>query len=341
MTEESTGASSSKFNLIPGEGLLYATRPSFFAFFSWYLLAILVVGIHMLWGWYSTFDAGDEAAAWAEILDLWVAGGTMSFFVTILILLWINRMANLGSSGVGFSILLLIIAALPGLFGMMELLSEGWLFIPGVLDENPLPFGWTDSFYYLFGGIWGAVLILYIVMYQRSFQYAITDKALVFKRDFLMTRAQRRVLYDNINDLTLQQGASGTLFGFGTVTPITASGIGMGESGGGIAAAAGTDMAETLGGKGDDAKSKAKCGVLKMVFAVLSFQRSKKQVMPDPGEAFYGVRNPQRVYDKVAEQWSAHDPASKMGEIKDLLAAQAQQAQAAPAAAPAEQPPQQ
>ena len=321
MAEASTSAAKSKFNLIPGEELEMSARPSIFAFMSMYVIALAVCGAHVLFEFLPDPENVNNSflKLVIGIVDESDAARLGTFIVLMVLFTWINRMVNLGSSGKGYTLLLLFITLMPFIFWAVD------AFVP---EDNVVAKVLPEQYEFVRWGVgWLVFMFIFTFYFQRSFNYAITTKALVFKRDFLLSRSQRRVLYDNINDLTLNQGIRGTLLGYGTITPITASGIGMGEQSAGVAAGAGKDLAETLGGRGDDVTTKAKRGIIKMIFAVLTFQRSKRTVMPDPGEAFFGVRRPQRIYDKVSEQWSAHDPTQKMGEIKDLLAARVQEAQ--------------
>ena len=135
----------------------------------------------------------------------------------------------------------------------------------------------------------------------------------------MLNSSQRRVLYGNIQDLNVEKGAIGSILGFGTVVPLTGSGLGIGEESMGISAGAGAAVAESS--EGDSTPTKGFKMVLRMFFALLSAQRTVRTIKPDPAQCFFGIRGPDKVYAKVAEMWQSFDPSGQMEEIKDLLAA--------------------
>ena len=51
---------------------------------------------------------------------------------------------------------------------------------------------------------------------------------IIFKGGFI-TKRERTLRYDKITDLHSEQGILGQLFGFGTITPVSASGFGLGS----------------------------------------------------------------------------------------------------------------
>jgi membrane protein YdbS with pleckstrin-like domain len=65
-------------------------------------------------------------------------------------------------------------------------------------------------------------------VYRRGHRYFITNKR-VISRFGVLRRSERMVLYSKIDDLLTQKGGFGGLFNFGTVIPITSSGIGTGQ----------------------------------------------------------------------------------------------------------------
>lgn len=65
-------------------------------------------------------------------------------------------------------------------------------------------------------------------LFRRGHHYAITTGRLSIKVEFL-TDHQRQLLFSKINDVVVQRGILGRIFGFGNVIPITASGLGTGS----------------------------------------------------------------------------------------------------------------
>ncbi len=84
--------------------------------------------------------------------------------------------------------------------------------------------------------------------YRRTHTYVITDLRLMLKAGVL-TKRERTVRFENVTDLETHQGVLGRLFGYGSIIPVTASGIGTGAeesfAGGGVAA---TNQEGTAGG---------------------------------------------------------------------------------------------
>ncbi len=64
-------------------------------------------------------------------------------------------------------------------------------------------------------------------IYRRSHKYVITDLRVILKGGIL-TRSERTVRFENVTDLETKQGILGRIFGYGTIVPVTASGLGTG-----------------------------------------------------------------------------------------------------------------
>ena len=57
-----------------------------------------------------------------------------------------------------------------------------------------------------------------------------------------MNRSERQVRYNHIEDIKMEQGIFGTIFGFGTVLPLTGSGLGTGTDESMVAGGTGTEV---------------------------------------------------------------------------------------------------
>ena len=322
----SAPAKSSKFTLLAEEEVLLETKPSFFAFFGMYVLALLVLGVHLLFWWGNTMDTKSPEGAGKIANDIVDLAGITGFFFMMLVITWANRFVNMSTSGRWFTFGLLLISITPGIFTLERLLTQPVDLLLMELDPivgdgstSYLP-EWNDMFYAMFGIGYFVLLVTLTFYYQHSFAYAITSDAVIFRRDFMLNSAQRRVLYGNIQDLNVEKGAIGSILGFGTVVPLTGSGLGIGEETMGIAAGAGASSV-TESNDGDSTPAKGLKMVLRMFFALLSAQRTVRTIKPDPSQCFFGIRGPDKVYAKVAEMWQSFDPSGQMEEIKDLLAA--------------------
>ena len=76
----------------------------------------------------------------------------------------------------------------------------------------------------IFGGIMGLVLT---DIYRRGHTYYLTNQRIIMVKEFV-SRDERYLGYDNITDLVIHKGVLGHIFNFGTITPLTPSGLGSG-----------------------------------------------------------------------------------------------------------------
>jgi len=69
---------------------------------------------------------------------------------------------------------------------------------------------------------------LIVEAYRRSHKYVISSQRIIFMGGIL-TKNERTLRYDKISDINAKQGIIGQIFGFGTITPISQSGFGLGS----------------------------------------------------------------------------------------------------------------
>jgi membrane protein YdbS with pleckstrin-like domain len=67
-----------------------------------------------------------------------------------------------------------------------------------------------------------------VELFRRGHRYYLTTHRVVARFGTLF-KSERVTLYGKIDDLMLQKGVLGSLFNFGTVIPLTANGLGMGQ----------------------------------------------------------------------------------------------------------------
>lgn len=65
-------------------------------------------------------------------------------------------------------------------------------------------------------------------LYRLSHSYIMTNFRIVTETGFIGTQ-RRTLIYSKINDLTVEKSLLGRLFNYGTIIPITASGMGLGD----------------------------------------------------------------------------------------------------------------
>lgn len=73
-----------------------------------------------------------------------------------------------------------------------------------------------------------AIGLLGCTSYRRSHRYYITNRRIVARFGFWIVR-ERDLLYSKIDDLVVHQNILGSFFNFGTIIPISASGLGTGS----------------------------------------------------------------------------------------------------------------
>jgi len=290
------------FGLVSGEKMNHVVKPTVFAFWSMYMLGIAVFFVHLLFYWATKFDTGDDASAFVDIVNM-LAGSapTMGFTILMLVVLWFNRMLNVGTSGKGFSFLLFLIAIIPSLIELDDVLSS-----LGLTEKEILP-SWFEYSFLMWGIGWGVFIFMFTVWTQRSYTYAITSQAVILQQDFMMSRSRRRFLFDNIREINVIQGAIGKMMNFGSVIPMTGTGLGIQESTTGVAAGAslGPEVNE-----GDSAPTKTGKRIMKAFLAILMFQRTKRSISQNPKHCFYGVKNPYGIEMEVNEASGAADEAA-------------------------------
>ena len=222
-------AMKNRFKLIEGEEVLLTKSPSPVGFMSMYVLGLLVFGVHLLF-WKPDSLLNDNSGGFAKFI-VWVMelGGSklpFGFVLVMATITWFNRMLNTSTSGKWVTVWLLLATLLPVLIqidGLIALVRD--LFS----DADVEPFlGWKYNF--LISGL--ALTLSYwalVFYYQRSFDYAITSNAVIFKHAFLLSRAHRRILFDRISEVQVERTPFGTMTGFATLTILTDSGVGIVE----------------------------------------------------------------------------------------------------------------
>ena len=212
-----------KFRLTGDEEILKDVKPSIFAFLPMYLVALIILGVHMLFGidWDASSD--DNILVKTMIFLLEISDiGEIGFVMVMLGVTWFNRMLNGSTSGKWTTIFLLVVALTPPVLRLDDFIA--WIMGK---DAGFIP---LDEFSYsLFGIFWAALFTLFTVFYQRSFHYAITNHRVIFTQHLIIPGDGRRILFDNINEVRTQRTMMGAMFGYNTIICDTGSQLGIGE----------------------------------------------------------------------------------------------------------------
>lgn len=207
------------FALEPQEDLIVNTRPIFLSFFQFYLPSLYLVGVSVFFLAHRTpviADAipvpfvgqvGFDANYWVLVASIIIPAIAYSFI----------------KLNLRYVISALLLIAL-SLYLRYKILPTSKMLAP----EDSLEF-WMyhriELFVFLF---FGSVGLLVTEWYRRSHLYVVTN-ARIYTSAGVLSKKERTLPISKINDISVHKGILGTIFGFGTLIPVTASGIGMGS----------------------------------------------------------------------------------------------------------------
>jgi hypothetical protein len=286
-----------RFRLTGDEEILMTRKPSFFAFIELYIIAALILGIHLLFGWADSFDTTDSNAVvtilvWLlELSDL----GNIGVVMALLLLTWLNRMFNLPGSNGWVTTFLLVVSLAPLIVEFEDIIvvlltnrEEGYI---------PLEFNYT-----LFGILWSGLMVAFTLFYQNSFQYAITNHRVIYTQHLFIPGDGRRILYDNIREIRTQRTALGSILGYVTIITDTGNQLEIVEEG----------MSVSVGSTGSK-------GIFKKLFAFMTYTRTSKIERPDAKYCFYQIRKWRDTENLLNEMHQKHSQSGVLSELKEKL----------------------
>ena len=294
-----------KFRLTSDEEVLKDVKPSIFAFIPMYLIALIILGAHMLFGidWDASSD--DNMLVKTMIFLLEISDiGEIGFVLVMLGVTWFNRMLNGSTSGKWTTIFLLIVAFTPPVLRLDD-------FIAWIMGKDAGFIPLDDFSYSLFGIFWAALFTVFTVFYQRSFHYAITNHRVIFTQHLIIPGDGRRILFDNINEVRTQRTMMGAMFGYNTIICDTGSQLGIGEDAMSVSVGSAPSNSTTeVGADGQVTKN-----IFKKLFAFVTYQRTRKVDLPDPRFSFFCITNWKSIEQLLNEMHQRH---SQSGQLKDL-----------------------
>ena len=305
-----------RFKLIDGEEVLHIQRPSGVGFLNMYVLGLLVFGIHIIF-WKPDVLVNEESGGIAKsIVWLMELGGSALPFGFVLVMgaiTWFNRMLNTSTSGKWVTIWLLIATLLPVLIQIDGLIA----IIRDLFSDSDVERFLGFDYNFLIAGITLTVAFWVLVFYyQRSFDYAITSNAVIFKHAFLLSRAHRRILFDRISEVQVERTPMGTMTGYATLTILTDSGVGIVEEsvGGSVGISPSVSSNEN-----DSNVEKAGKGFIRSFFALLFYKRTIRTVRPDPKHCFFKIRGWEDTKTLLNEMHKKHSQSTKLDNLADIL----------------------
>ena len=283
-----------KFDMTTNETAYYACKPTVLAFSAKYMLCFAILVVHLFFFWSNDANLGDDTNGLIQFL-VSAAGwlGIAGFVFIMLILTWFNRFMNWSSSGGWYTTSMVIITITPGIFVIEDVIVtiSGWF---GAEYAGVLP-SWDNFWFLILGSGYFAIMLSLTIWYNRSFDYAISDRTVYLKKDFMLNHTLHNIPLADINNLKLDVPWYGRILGFGTVNMLTASGFGvLHES---ISVSSGGAVDTAISGQAGFLRK-----MLKLVVVVISLQRTRQDMdTSEPEDCLYGVAKPMEVYKLVNE----------------------------------------
>ena len=287
----------SGITLLRGEEMKMQLKPHVFSFFHLYIIFfLLLIWAYVIHDFFES-DKFEEFPGYSIINGIpfvnEVLAGVIIWSLALFVVGFVVRFLFMDSGGQSIFRLYSGVAVI----GIIVLSYHQWKM------EDTIDFG-----RWFIPGITAAVGLLGILSvdaYRRSFTYYLTDNRIVLQSNFLMNRSERQVRYNHIEDIKMEQGVVGTVLGYGTVLPLTGSGLGTGS-----------DESMVMAGSGTEVKGLGSIG-----FAGGS-RTSSKRIRHNPKDCLYGVPKPSKVRDLITENIQSDTGVEHLKNITDLLSKQ-------------------
>lgn len=286
----------SGITLLRGEEMKMQLKPHFFSFFHLYIIFFFL----LVWAYviHDFFDAHkfQDFRFYDIIIKIpfvnEVLAGAIIWSLALFVVGFIARYFFMDAGGQsifrlysGLAILGIVVLSYHK-WKMEDTEAFGLWFIPGITAAV------------------GLIGLLSVDAYRRSFTYYLTDNRIVIQGNFLMNRSERQVRYNHIEDIKMEQGIVGTILGYGTVLPLTGSGLGTGS-----------DETMVIAGSGAEVKG--------LGIGLLGGSRtSSKRIRHNPHDCLYGVPQPSKVRDLITENIQSDTGVEHLKNIQELLSKQ-------------------
>ena len=284
----------SGITLLRGEELKMQLKPHIFSFFHLYFtFFLLLIWSYVIYDFFNSDKFSDFPfydSIETLLQDSEVLAGAIIWSLGLFLVGFIARYFFIDSGGQsifrlysGVALFGIVVMAYHGYSDMADTMGFGRWFIPGLT------------------AVVGLIGLFSVDFYRRSFTYYLTDNRIVLQSSFLMNRSERQVRYNHIEDIKMEQGIFGTILGYGTVLPLTGSGLGTG-----------TDESMVVGGTGTEVKG--------MSLGIGGAARnSSRGVRHNPHDCLFGVASPSKVRDMITENIQSDTGVEHLKQIKELL----------------------
>ena len=275
---------------------VWTGSPSMLSMADKYFLALMVLVIHLafFFGEWKDPAEGEGQANFLYSMANWLVDttGVLGFVVVMLALTKVNHFANFSTSGKWTTAWLLASTLVPFSWKLMDLL-EWSSNILGSEFSSPLP-EWNYAWFLFLGLASFTTMIFFTLLYQRSFQYAITNKRIHILKQFLyFDTSVHGISFQKVENLKADPTILGRIFGFGNVHIVTGSGVGLQVD----------SLGASIGGASTEVNEPAKgvMRILSMFFVLLTKQRNRTVMATDPADCLYGIRKPMGIYRLINE----------------------------------------
>lgn len=284
-----------EIKLLEGEELKLKLRPHVLAFYNLFLIWLFVIALSGLFFYFNEYlsDFVEEhtgltgllspfTGATPEMLQSFTLFASLNSVMAMIFgfTLYGGNPGGLALLGVWFSIVMIAAST-------VSVIRISWRWVPilvGVLLASilltflfELPYEAT----YLFAIAFSIIGLIGVELFRRGHVFYITNFRVITSLKFF-TEKENALSYDKINNVVMERPFLGVIFNFGTIMPITASGLGMGEDSAAVTVGGGTGVGE--GGF---------VGVGVTGGQTVGVPRSRSAY------ALYGVPNPKQVYEII------------------------------------------
>jgi hypothetical protein len=288
----------SGITLLRGEEMKMQLKPHFLSFFHLYIIFfLLLVWAYIIHDFFKS-DKFEEFPGYGFINGLWfvneVLAGVIIWSLALFVVGFVARYFFMDSGGQSIFRLYSAMA----IIGILVLSYHQWKDLGDTVEFGRwfIPYGTAAI---------GLIGLFSVDAYRRSFTYYLTDNRIVLQSSFLMNRSERQVRYNHIEDIKMEQGIVGTMCGYGTVLPLTGSGIGTGS-----------DESMVIAGSGAEVKGLGSVGLLG------GSRTSSKRIRHNPHDCLYGVPKPSKVRDLITENIQSDTGVEHLKNIQELLSKQ-------------------
>jgi len=158
----------------------------------------------------------------------------------------------------------------------------------------------TEGIYYV-SIVFSIIGLAAVEIYRHAHTFVITDRRIVTQVKWGGHR-RNELSFDKINNIILEQGLIGSIFDFGTIIPVTASGLGMGS-----------DFTAVTGGISGQLQQGPTVGV--QVTGGRSVQTPRVRSM----YGLFGVSHPEEIQRILSEQMHAYVEAPYLKRVTEQL----------------------